>query len=432
VRRLVALLIAVPLLAPATARAKGDDPYAPAQWGLRAIGAQAAWTVSTGVGVVVAVIDTGVDGGHPDLQGRILPGRDFVEDDGDPSDDNGHGTLIAGIVAANTSNGVGVASVAPGARVLPVRVLDREGSGTSDDVVEGIRWAVDNGAQVINLSLAQESGGGSAGLIVPPSLLRDPSVDAAIREAAGAGATVVVAAGNSSDGGDPETAYDATVPGVLVVGASTSTGTRAAYSNYGAGLDLLAPGGGRDDDATDRACDQRTSIISTWWNPFDQRSDYGGGCGTSMAVGFVSGVAALSAALGMSNVEATERILGTARDAGAPGADDKTGAGILDAARAVGARAAGPAAAPAGSPPAITPGRVGQSVLAQAPRATVPAPTPRRGPVALAEPDPAPEPGVRPRTATTAAAILLLAVLLLGHAQRLITTRSRARSGRAS
>ena len=334
-KKLIAALLGALLVAPVPGWTAPNDPYFSHQWGLTEIGADDAWRRSTGRGVIVAVIDTGVDPSHPDLKGRLLAGKDFVDDDEDPRDENGHGTLIAGIVAASTGNGVGVASVAPKAKVLPVRVLDADGTGVSSDVADGIDWAVARGVDVINLSLAQEGAGGRGG-VLGDELLGDPSVGDAIKEAARAGVTVVVAAGNDRGGGRSETAFDAEVGGVVVVGASTKTDQLAAYSNYGAGLDIVAPGGGSASNPRENGCTQLNSIVSTWWDPEDRESTYGGGCGTSMAVGFVSGVAALLHARGMSNVQVVQKMLSTAKDLGAPGRDDRFGHGRLDAARALG------------------------------------------------------------------------------------------------
>lgn len=330
-RRALAFLTFVLLCAPSAGQAAGRDPYRPLQWGLDKIHADTAWKATMGSGAIVAVIDTGVDLSHPDLAGRLLAGKDFVDGDDEPDDENGHGTLIAGIVAARSNNGVGVASTAPSARILPVRALDRRGTGVTDDVVAAIDWSVEQGAHVINLSLAQEETQGS--------LFGEIAVDQAIKRAANAGATVVVAAGNNHAGGRPQTAYDATVRGVVVVGASTKGDKRAAYSNYGAGLDLVAPGGGSaTDPSADRGCTDTDAIVSTWWDPDADRSTYGAGCGTSMAVGFVSGVAALLHAEGLTNAQAVERMTSTAVDLGAKGRDDVTGYGRLDAARALGVK----------------------------------------------------------------------------------------------
>ena len=158
-RRAAVGVVLLCLLVPAVAAAAVNDPYYPLQWGLVRIGGPTAWAVSRGAGQIVAVIDTGVDSAHPDLQGQLVPGYDFVDNDAQPFDENGHGTLIAGIIAALTGNSVGVASVAPRAKIMPVRVLGSDGSGSSTAVSAGITWAVQHGATVVNLSLAQETGG---------------------------------------------------------------------------------------------------------------------------------------------------------------------------------------------------------------------------------------------------------------------------------
>ncbi len=408
--------------APSIAQGAERDPYREMQWGLDVIRAETAWRVSVGRGSVVAVIDTGVDSSHPDLIGRLLPGKDFVDDDDNPDDENGHGTLIAGIIGASTGNGKGVAATAPSSRILPVRALDADGTGSTDDVVASIEWSVDQGADVINLSLAQEGGGDG---LLGSDLLADRSVDRAIKDAAARGVTVVVAAGNDHDGGRATTAYDATVDGVLVVGASTKSDARAAYSNYGSGLDLVAPGGGSArDPSRNKGCTDANAIVSTWWDPDPGRAAYGAGCGTSMAVGFVSGVAALLHARGMNNDDIADRLRRTAVDIGPKGRDNATGHGRLDAARALGVKPSVP--------------RVVSSPRAGGVKAT--------GGVATAKPTPKALPSrpevVRPhavfgsvrerpvdqeRGLPVTTAMLLLAVVSLGHIWRL-ATRSRVRA----
>jgi serine protease len=390
VRRPLALLAALAVaLAPAGAGAAPNDPGWPQQWHLRRIGVERAWTVTRGSGAVVAVVDTGVDATHPDLRGRLVDGYNAI-DGGSWQDDNGHGTFMAGIIAAVTGNGLGVASVAPLARIMPIKALGADGSGNVDDVVRGIRWAVDHGADVINLSLAEESLGGGGGTI--GNLLADRRLRAAISDAARRGALVVVAAGNDFEaGGHPQTAYDATDPGVLVVGASTSDDRRAAYSNYGSGLDLLAPGGGSaTDPSAGDACQKNDPVVSTWWNPKTRQSAYGKGCGTSMAVAHVSGAGALLVALGLSNRQAAERILATARDLGPPGVDPETGHGRLDAAAVVAASAP---PVPRTSSPRPSPRRT------SSPAPVAAAGTPRPGP----RPTPTPSPSSAPSSPIVAA-----------------------------
>src|SRR4051812_46818445 len=154
-RRLGAALVLIAALAPA-GTAHAADPLRGQQWGLSMVESDAAHSVTRGAGAVVAVIDTGGLASHQDLQGRLVAGHDFVGNDDDPNDENGHGTHVTGIVAANDGNGIGVSSVAPDAKVMPVRVLDADGSGSSGDIAAGIDWAVAHGAQVINLSLGPD------------------------------------------------------------------------------------------------------------------------------------------------------------------------------------------------------------------------------------------------------------------------------------
>jgi subtilisin family serine protease len=270
---------------------------------------------ATGTGAVVAVIDSGVKADHPDLAGRLLKGHDFVDEDDTPQDDNGHGTHVAGIVVANEGNGIGVGSVAPGAKVLPVRVLGADGSGTVEDVKQGVDYAVAQGADVINLSLGED---------VPLRALvgeRD-EVDDSIDKALDKGIVVVAAAGNS---GFPV----CTTPGgrgrMLCVAAVDRSGKRTLYSNYGDGLAISAPGGGDLPLAGE-------GILSTW-----NDGDYAELTGTSQATPHVAGAAALLVSRGVTGKAAADLLLKTATDAGEPGPDPDYGAGILNAAAAVAA-----------------------------------------------------------------------------------------------
>ena len=385
-RRLIVLVLGGLVLlggAAPFAWAAPNDPGWYQQWNLSKIRADKAWPSSKGSGVVVAIVDTGVDLSHPDLKGRLVSGVDLV-DGGSPQDDNGHGTFMAGIVAAATGNGTGVASVAPSAKIMPVKVLDADGVGEPETVADGIRWAVDHGAHVINLSLAETSSGG---VKLPVDFFANSDLDDAIREAASAGRFVAVAAGNdfSSSGGNAQTAYDAEVAGVLVVGGSTSGDRRAAYSNYGQGLDVLAPGGGSASNPSGSSCQSNDPIVSTWWSGSSQ---YGAGCGTSMAVAHVSGVAALLRAKGYSSTAAASRIIATARDLGASGWDSGTGYGRVDAAAAVGTASAPPPARPAkpapkkSAPPKKVTAATSPTPRATAPRSTV-TPTPSASPTGL-------------------------------------------------
>lgn len=332
-RALVFVLVGLVLVGggAAFAAAPNDDGWS-AQWHLQTIHVDRAWTRSKGSGVVIAVVDTGVDLSHPDLRGRIVSGVDLI-DGGSPDDQQGHGTFMAGIVAATTGNNLGVASVAPLAKIMPVRVLKADGTGKPETVAQGIDWAVAHGADVINLSLAQEPLGGGAP--ITGNLFGDPSMDQAMERAARSGALVVAAAGNHAAS---STSYDATVEGITVVGASTKTERRAAYSNHGSGLDVLAPGGGSSSDPSMSPCS--SPVVSTWWS--GGASKYGAGCGTSMAVAHVSGVAALLMSRGSSNIAAQRRIQQTAVDLYGAGKDTQSGWGRVDAAAAVGATSTAP------------------------------------------------------------------------------------------
>jgi subtilisin family serine protease len=315
-RALIAGLLAL-VVAPAAFAA---DPRRDEQWGLEMVKAEIAWRTSTGVGAVVAVIDTGVQRDHPDLDDRLLTGFDFVGDDpveegdedDDPTDGNGHGTHVTGIVAANRDNDEGITGVAPGARVLPLRVLDDDGAGYADDTIKAVDRAIDSGVHVINLSLGDF-------LPLQSTLFDDPDYRAVLQRAVGAGIVVVIAAGNN---GLPK-CENPNVEGIVCVGAVDNTRARSAFSSFGSNVDLMAPGGsGLGGSAED--------VLSTYTG-----SGYESISGTSQAAPHVAGVAALLVSLGMTGEEAAGRIAATAADAGAPGPDGTYGAGIVDAAAAV-------------------------------------------------------------------------------------------------
>jgi serine protease len=320
------------------------------QWNLSAetgINAPAAWDNLIadgrpgGAGVKVAVLDTGVAYANrgryrrsPDLSSkRFLQGYDFVDNDPWPNDENGHGTHVASTIAETANNGIGVTGVAYGVRLMPVRVLDRFGEGETAAISSGIRYAVKNGAQVINLSF-------EFGTVVTRDQI--PDILDALRYAHSHGALVVGAAGNAAEAA---LAYPAKASDVLSVGATTEHLCLAEYSNSGRGLDLVAPGGGPDADFTDdpdcRPAERRgrdvyqmtfTSSVSTFGLP-------GGYRGTSMAAPHVSAVAALVIASGVLGPDPSPhaielRLKATARDLGPPGYDTRYGAGLVDAAKA--------------------------------------------------------------------------------------------------
>ena len=295
-----------------------NDPLYSQQWNLRAIRMPEAWEISQGEGVTVAVVDTGVTR-VPDLaQTEFVKGYDFVDDDEDPTDLNGHGTHVAGTLAQSTNNALGVAGVAFKAKIMPVRVLDANGFGSLSDVVEGIRYAVDHGATVINLSLGSRA---SARLM-----------EEAVAYAHSKGVTVVAAAGNENSS---QVSYPARYPHVIAVSATGPDGTKAPYSNYGVGVDIAAPGGAKTPEHPEYGILQQTINRR---NPDEPVFAYFQG--TSLAAPHVAGVAALIQAQGIKDPDKVEAIL---KMSAAPVPGDKQnfyGAGLLDAARAL-ARARG-------------------------------------------------------------------------------------------
>lgn len=324
-RRLGALAVAITSLAVAAPAGAASDPLRPGQWGLTMIAADEAHPTATGAGAVVAIIDSGVRKTHEDLAGsRLVLGRDFVEDDADPQDGNGHGTHVTGIVGATKGNGKGVSSVAPGATLLAIRVLDDDGAGWEEDVAAGIDHARTRGADVINLSLGE---------MVPLSAIGlGGEIDAAMDRALDAGIVVVAAAGNNAF---PVCEQPSSEGRLLCVGAVDRRRVRAAYSSgpnqFGEGLGVMAPGGSgayvNDED-----------IWSTW---NDSDSDYEKLAGTSQAAPHVAGVAALLVERGLRGQSVVQRILATAQDAGPSGPDPAYGAGIVDARRAVSSSSTG-------------------------------------------------------------------------------------------
>jgi serine protease len=302
-----------------------------------------------GRGVTVAVLDTGVAYANrkrfrrsPDFaRGDFVRGYDFVDNDKFPNDENGHGTHVAGTIGERTDNGIGVTGLAYGAKIMPVRVLDRYGGGDSVTITAGIRYAVKHGADVINLSFEFDDG------IRQASASEIPDILAALRYARRHNVVVVAAAGNQSRS---KLAYPARYETVLAVGAITENGCHAAYSNIGRPLDIVAPGGGPD-DANDPTCDQTRKTgrdifqMTYYWagaEAVPRTASYRRFglprkfAGTSMAAPHASAVAALVIASGVLGKHPTpkmveDRLKATAVDAGPPGFDSLYGYGRLDA-----------------------------------------------------------------------------------------------------
>lgn len=237
------------------ALATTNDPMLNQLWGHTKVGAQAAWDQSQGNDVLVAVVDSGVDYNHPDLQGRVIKGPDLANNDNDPMDDQGHGTHVAGTIAATANNGVGVAGIAYNSKVLAIKVLGRDGSGDTSKIANGILKAAELGAKVINLSL----GGPQASSVLKSA------VDKATQQ----GALVVVASGND---GTSSPMYPAAYPNALSVGSTTTSDSRSSFSNYGSTVDIAAPG---------------SEILSTTEKTYKKLS------GTSMASPHISAGAAV-------------------------------------------------------------------------------------------------------------------------------------------
>jgi subtilisin family serine protease len=292
------------------------------QWALQRVEAPYGWAASNGEGVIVAILDSGVDLDHPDLSDSLwinpgevvgngvdddgngyvddLYGWDFIGYDNLPGDGNGHGTHVAGIAGATTDNGIGIAGLGWGVTLMPVRVLDSSGSGTTWSVAQGIRYAVDQGALAVNLSL-----GGYGG---------DSTLEQAVQYAQSKGALVVAAAGNHNTS---EAFYPAAYAGVLGVAATRSDDQKWPFSNYGPHVDLAAPG---------------AAIYSTV-----PGAGYGDMSGTSMAAPIVSGLAALVWAKypSATAAEVAAMIADGAEDLGSAGWDPYYGWGRVNAPNAL-------------------------------------------------------------------------------------------------
>lgn len=339
-----------------------NDTYFSYQWHFPLIQMESAWDQSTAAGVTVAVLDTGVAyenyGSYqqaPDLAGTtFVPGYDFINGDEHPNDDNAHGTHVAGTIAQTTNNNLGVAGVAFQASIMPVKVLDADGTGSAWQVAQGIRWATDHGADVINLSLGSSSGS---------------SVEAdAVQYAYDNGVTVVASAGNDGVSG---VGYPAAYDVVIAVGAVRYDRSLAWYSNYGAALDLVAPGG---DISVDQNGDgYGDGILQQTFNPNTQDPTdfrYYFFQGTSMAAPHVAGAAALLIAKGVATTpdEVRAALESTAQDLGTPGRDNLYGYGLIQVADAL--------VWNGGAPVTPTPTSVGSTPTPTSPTVPTPTPTP--------------------------------------------------------
>ena len=281
-----------------------DDPDRHRQWALNAVSFESVWAQSTGAGTTVAVIDSGI-APHPDLAGRIVGGYDFIAATAlTPSttrDLSGHGTHVAGIIAATARNGIGIHGAAPGVSLMPLRVVSQDRSAKWSDIAAAIRFATDHGASVINLSLGGPN--------------QSETVRAALDDAAARGVVIVAAAGNG--GSDPTPIYPAAFASTIGVGAVDQNLARASFSTSGSWVEVVAPG---------------ASVLST--------SAHGGlelRSGTSMAAPHVSALAAIlnSAGSNARGPQIRSAITRGAIDLAAPGWDPHTGHGIIDPARSL-------------------------------------------------------------------------------------------------
>ncbi|MFD9718193.1 type VII secretion-associated serine protease mycosin [Streptomyces sp. NPDC059076] len=318
-RRRLACVVAATALVFLSAAPAHADGIRPQQWGLDALNTDHAWRTTKGEGVTVAVLDTGVDDQHPDLDGNVLPGKDFIGFGAGPGDRSWarHGTAMAGIIAAHgrgPEDRDGVMGIAPKAKILPVRVIlegtdpargkARSSRGTA--LAQGIRWAADQGADVINLSLGDDSESAHA----------EASEDAAVQYALAKGSVVVASAGNGGEKGD-RISYPAAYPGVIAVTAVDRFGSHAAFSTQRWYATVSAPG---------------VDIVIP-----DPDRKYYEGWGTSAAAAFVSGAVALVRAAhpDLKPAQVKKLIADTARDRPQGGRDDARGNGMVDPAAAI-------------------------------------------------------------------------------------------------
>ena len=260
----------------AAAVAAPNDPLWQASWGLRAVGAPGIWRWGTGApSIVVAVVDTGVDPTQPDLAGALVPGWNTIAGNADTTDDVGHGTAVAGVIAARSGNGVGGTGLCGRCAVMPVKALDARGGGNSQTVADGIEWATAHGARVINLSLMLEH--------------QDAAVTRAVADAVARGVVVVAAAGNNASTTPNYPAADA---GAIAVAGDDAGSQLYAWSARGGWVTVAAPG-----------CNQATQ----------KAGGFGEFCGTSSAAAAVSGLVALGLAdSGASGAAARTALVATA------------------------------------------------------------------------------------------------------------------------
>ncbi len=277
-----------------------DDPHfvSGAQWHLAKLQMPAAWNISTGTtNVIIAVVDSGLDASHPDLADNVFPGYDFVSNDNDPNDDSGHGTAVAGAVAAVGNNGLGVVGVAFGCRVMPLKIVSANTAATYSRMAQAVTYATDHGARVINISLAGSSS--------------SSTLQNAINYAWSRNVVIMAAAGND---GNTQPQYPAASLNVVAVSATDANDRRAAFSSYGSFITLAAPG------------------TNNWTTRRSASTPYGPVYGTSFASPVVAGLAALVASANplLSNTQIVSLLKFNADDLGAAGRDIVYGYGRVN------------------------------------------------------------------------------------------------------
>lgn len=250
-----------------------DDTRLGSQWGVEKIRADEAWLIAKGA-ATIAIVDSGIDASHEDLSSKVVKGHDYVDDDEDPNDEQGHGTHVAGIAAAVSNNGKGVAGVAWDSKILIIRQADKNGKATVANLAAGIREAADKGAKVINVSISTKSKGGFFG--------SKGSLEKAVDYAHGKGTLVVASAGND---GATDKKYPAAYANAMAIGSTTNTDTRSGFSNHGSWVTMAAPGSG--------ILSTSPSYDVTMNTTHGLAKNYGSLNGTSQAAPHVSGAAAV-------------------------------------------------------------------------------------------------------------------------------------------
>jgi len=324
---LLALAATALVFVPTGGARASNDPSFKDQWGLAKIGAEKAWTRTTGAGIRVGIVDTGVDLDHEDLAGKVVESASCIGSGGDQSkcqgsaqDDQGHGTHVSGIIAAIRDNGKGVAGVAPDAQLVVAKAMNAQGGGTGNDVTAGIKWVVDHGAKVVNLSVGDPAQPITA-------LISENELKEGVDYAWSHGAIPVLAAGNSGTGLGIEGSNFGDM-NAIIVGATGPDDHSAEYSTStgNAKWAVSAPGGAADSKKAD-------DIYSTFWMN-GQKNAYTYLAGTSMAAPHVTGAVALLLAEGYSQVDAVKRLLETADKGVGCEAHSSTCAGRINVDRA--------------------------------------------------------------------------------------------------